>query len=204
MELAVWARVGLLFVHLLLCAAALHLVLSTDLRVLRRRVSAGTMHRVHRVHRRLALLLAGLWLSGAAVVLHDYGADLSQVLQHPKLLTKLACVSLLTLNALVLRFYALPRISRLQPLAALETHVLAVTGAVSTASWLMAAFLGLARPLADWPVGQALGLYGAVLGAAVGVALLVCPRLLAQRSLEPGQTVFEEVAATPPQQHPMA
>lgn len=201
MGLEAWARVGLLFVHLLLCAAALHLVLSTDLRVLRRRVSASTMHRVHR---RLALLLAGLWLSGAAVVLQDYGADLSQVLQRPKLLTKLACVSLLTLNALVLRFYAMPRISGMQPLAALEARLLAVTGAVSTASWLMAAFLGLARPLADWPVEQALGLYGAVLGAAVAVALLVCPRLLAQRSLEPGQTVLEEAAATPVPQHPVA
>jgi hypothetical protein len=188
-----WLRVGLLFVHLLLCAGALALVIKTDLRVLRRRVSASTMGRVHR---QLVWLLAGLWVSGLAVVLLDFGTDLAQVLERPKLLAKLACVLALTANAWVLRHYALPRIVARRLLAPAEARWLAMAGAVSTASWLLAAFIGLARPMASWTAAEALGFYGLVLAAAVVLALLVCPGRLRRRYLGVNQTAVEQAAET--------
>jgi hypothetical protein len=188
-----WARVGLLYLHLMLVVPALFLVLKTDLRVLRRCVSAQTMRRVHR---RLLWLLAGLWLTGGAVVLLDLGGDLTLLVDRPKLLAKLACVAALTANALVLRHYALPRITARRLLGTAEARWLAVAGAVSTASWLMAAFLGLARPMADWSAAQALGFYGLVLAGAITVALVVCPGRLRRRQIGTGHTAVEEAAET--------
>ena len=188
-----WFRVGLLFAHLLLCAGALALVIKTDLRVLRRRVSASTMGRVHR---QLVWLLAGLWVSGLAVVLLDFGTDLARVLEQPKLLAKLACVLVLTANAWVLRYHAMPRIVARRLLTPAEARGLAVVGAVSTASWLMAAFIGLARPMAGWSTADAVGFYGLELRGAVAVALVVCPGRLQRRHLGAGQTAVEQAAET--------
>jgi hypothetical protein len=184
MNIDAWLRLLFLFPHLLLCAYALHLVLKTDLRVMRRRVSERTL--MH-VHRRIVWVLAGLWATGAGVVLIDLWPNLAQVADKPKLLAKLACVSALTANALVLRHFALPRLVARRELSALELRGLAATGAVSTASWLMAAFIGLARPMAAWTAGQALGAYAAVL----------CPRVLTRRQHAPvGTTAVEDAAET--------
>lgn len=188
-----WLRVGLLFVHLLLCVASLALVVKTDLRVLRRRVSPPTMRRVHR---RLVWLLAGLWLSGGAVVLVDLGGDLTRLPDHPKLLAKIACVSLLTLNAWLLRRHALPLISARRVLSQGEARALAVAGAVSTASWLTAAFFGVARPMAAWTAAQTLGFYGVAVVLAAALALLLVPGRLQRRQLGVGQTAVEQAAET--------
>jgi hypothetical protein len=188
-----WLRVALLFIHLLLCVAALALVVKTDLRVLRRRVSPQTMGRVHR---RLVWLLAGLWASGGAVLLLDLGGDLGLLLERPKLLAKVACVALLTANAWLLRRHALPRITAQRVLSPGEARALAVAGAVSTASWLLAAFLGLAKPIAAWSVTEALAFYAVVMLGAALVALLVVPGRLARRQLGTGQTAVEQAAET--------
>lgn len=188
-----WLRVALLFAHLLLCVAALALVVKTDLRVLRRRVSPHTMARVHR---RLVWLLAGLWASGGAVLLMDLGGDLALLAERPKLLAKVCCVALLTLNAWLLRRHALPRISALRVLSPLEAQALAVAGAVSTASWLLAAFLGLAKPIAHWSVAEALAFYALVLLTAAFAALRLVPGRLRRRQLGAGQTAVEQAAET--------
>jgi len=188
-----WLRVALLFAHLLLCVAALALVVKTDLRVLRRRVSPQTMLRVHR---RLVWLLAGLWASGGAVLLLDLGGDLSLLLERPKLLAKVACVALLTANAWLLRRHALPRITAQRVLSPGEAQALAVAGAVSTASWLLAAFLGLAKPIASWSVTEALAFYAVVMLGAALVALMVVPGRLLRRQLGTGQTAVEQAAET--------
>lgn len=188
-----WLRVALLFAHLLLCVAALALVVKTDLRVLRRRVSPPTMLRTHR---RLVWLLAGLWVSGGAVLLLDLGGDLSLLLERPKLLAKVACVALLTANAWLLRRHALPRITARRVLSPREAQALAAAGAVSTASWLLAAFLGLAKPIATWSVAEALAFYAVVLLGSALVALMVIPGRLARRQLGTGQTAVEQAAET--------
>lgn len=194
MTIETWARLLLLFGHLMLCAYALSLLVRTDLRVLRRRVSARTLMRTHR---RMALLLLGLWASGLAIIAIDYWGDFARAAGNPKLLAKLTCVLALSANALVLRYYALPRLAAPRELSGVELRVLAAAGAVSSASWLMAAFIGLARPMAKWDIASALGLYAGVLGVAVLVAWWVCPPLLQRRrARHAGTTALEEAAET--------
>jgi hypothetical protein len=134
------------------------------------------------VHRRIALVLAGLWLSGLAIVAIDLGGDWAQIAERPKLLAKLLCVLALTANAFVLRFYALPRIAALQPMPPAELRLLAVSGAISTTGWLLAAFIGLARPMAEWSAAHTLGLVAASLGTAALMAIRIGPLLLSRYS----------------------
>jgi hypothetical protein len=192
MELPAAARLALLYAHLLLCVFALHLVLSTDWRVLRKRISAA---RLLWVHRRVKLLLAGLWLSGLAIVFIDLGPTLADITGRPKLLAKLLCVSTLTLNALALRWYCFPRLLAERALPPREAGLLMTFGAISTTSWLAAAFFGVARPLAQWSAAGTIGLYLGLLALAIPVALLLGGRLQ-QRRPRRGTTALEEAAET--------
>lgn len=178
-------RLLLLYAHLLLCVFALYTVLSTDWRLLRSRISAKHLLQAHR---RVVLLLAGLWLSGIAIVAMD---GLAQMGTNPKLLAKLVCVSLLTLNGLLLRHWCFPRLLSNRPLQRPESWALMSCGAISTTCWLMSGFYGIARPLALWSAGQNLLLLWAALAVALPVALALSGRLregrrLRQRSSAPG------------------
>lgn len=176
MELTAGARLLLIYAHLLLCVFALHSVLSTDWRLLRWRISA---QQLGAIHGRVTLLLAGLWASGLAVAAIDVGFDLAELGRRPKLLAKLACVAVLTFNGVLLHRWCLPRLVSAQPLGRVEASALMVCGAVSTSSWLVAAFFGIAAPLQrqGWSLGAFLALYGLLLAAATAVALVLAPRL---------------------------
>jgi hypothetical protein len=163
-------RLLLLYSHLLLCVFALQLVLSTDLRVLRQAVDGQGLAVVHR---RVIRLLAGLWATGVLLILVDQAIDPTRSLLEPKLVAKLTCVVLLTVNGVLIGRWCLPRIAAGGSLGGWESAGVMVVGAVSTCSWLMAAFFGIARPLKTWPVQNTLGLYVAALAiaAAAGLAL---------------------------------
>lgn len=193
MELSNWLRVLLIYAHLLLCGYALYVVVRTDLLVLRRRVSATTLGGVHR---RLIQVLAGLWLTGLAVVAIDLGPALSGLLDRPKLLAKLCCVLALSLNAVALRYYCFPRLVAERPLARGELMLLSAVGAVSTTSWFTAAFIGVAKPMAQLGLAQALSIYGAALLAGIAVSLWIGPARLAARPLRAGHTALEQAAET--------
>jgi hypothetical protein len=193
MSAEAWLRASLVFVHLMLCVFALYAVLQADLRVLRRRVGPRTMKRTHA---RVAWLLAGLWLSGLAIIGMDIGTHFALLAERPKLLTKLLCVLTLTLNGVLLNLYAMPRISAQRPLASTERYAMAVMGGVSTASWLMAAFIGVARPLAEWTPLLAMSLYAGVVLLSCAAALVIVPPVLARRGLRADQTALEEAAET--------
>jgi hypothetical protein len=165
-------RLLLLFVHLLLCAFALQRVLSTDLRVLRGNLQPDELAATHRVVLRL---LAGLWLSGLALASIDLGFDPTLLAGRPKLACKLATAGALTANGVLLRRYCFPRLVSGQRLARAEATLVVCAGAVSTSTWLLAAFLGIARPLQAWPLPALLALCGGVVGGAVVVALVVVP-----------------------------
>jgi len=161
-------RLALVYAHLLLCVFALHEVLSADWKVLRRRIDAAALAGVER---RLLVLLGGLWATGLSIIFIDCGTDLARIADNPKLLAKLATVCVLTLNGVVLRHFCFPRIAGAQTLGRLEAAAVMVFGAISTSSWLSAAFFGIARPLKQWHPGQTLGLYIAVLTASITVAI---------------------------------
>lgn len=193
MDLTTWVRLLLVYTHLLLCGYALYVVIRTDLVVLRRRIGAATMERIHH---RVLQVLAGLWATGVAIVMIDLGPDLALLWHKPKLLAKFTCVAVLTLNALLLRRYCFPRLVAERRLGRIELALLSGAGAVSTTSWLMAAFIGVAKPMAAWSPAQAVGLYALVLAAAVGVSQWIGPARLAARAPRTGHTALEEAAET--------
>lgn len=173
-------RLALLYLHLLLSVFALHAVLSSDWRLLRAQMSAL---RLERTHRQVLALLLGLWLSGLAIVALDAKGQWGPVLDNPKLIAKLLCVLLLTLNAVVLRGWCFPRLVSNRPLGLLESWVLMSSGAVSTSCWLMSGFYGVAKPLKDWPLQYNVMLLVLVLAAAVPIAISMAHRLRRGRRL---------------------
>lgn len=173
MDASALLRTGLLYAHLLLCVFALQLVLSTDWQLLRARISARALNSAQR---KVAWLFAALWLSGLAIVALDTGMDPTLIASKPKLLAKLVAVSILTLNGALLRWWCFPRLVSEQPLGRTEAAVLMCSGAVSTTSWLIAAFYGIARGL-DWSAEQHLTLYAVALAGAMVLALPLAQRL---------------------------
>src|SRR6185369_13952154 len=90
-------------------------------------------------------LLLALWVTGVPMVMMDIGTDVSLLLGKPKLLAKLIVVGALTLNGILLHFVAFPMIMG-KPQSPQKAATIAVTlGAVSTASWLYASFVAVAR-----------------------------------------------------------
>jgi uncharacterized membrane protein len=167
-------RLALLYSHFLLCVFALHAVLSSDWRLLRSRISAS---RLKRTDRTVGLLLGGLWITGLALIALDSEGRWAHVADNPKVLAKLACVVMLTANAVMLRRWCFPRLMSHAPLRRWEACVLMSCGAISTTCWLMAGFFGLAGPLRQWPLSHSLLLLGAALAVALPVAVCLQGRL---------------------------
>jgi hypothetical protein len=185
-------RTALIFAHLLLSAFALQCVLSSDWRLLFSHVSR---RRIARTHRLLLRLLAGLWLSGLLLLAIDVGFDFSEIGARPKLLLKLTCVLTLTANGIVLSAWCFPRLGRREPLTRMEAFAVMTLGAVSTCSWLMAAFVGVARPLAQYPFSQLINLYAVAIIVAVVLAIVLRKRAHAiWRSFSPQVAVQQEAA----------
>ena len=171
MDLHTALRLALLYAHLLACVLALHTVLSTDWRLLNARITA---RQLLNAHQRVVWVLGALWLSGGAIVALD---GLAQLQNNPKLVAKIVCVSMLTLNGVLLRIWCLPRLVNDRLLTRTQACALMACGAMSTTCWLMAGFYGIARPLVAWTVLQNLALLGAALAVALPVALSLEGRL---------------------------
>lgn len=167
-----WSGVRLLLVyaHLMLCVFALHEVLVGDWRLLRGQSNADDLAWTHRS---ISWLLAGLWLTGLAIVGLDTGWQLARLADFPKTGAKLVTTLVLTLNGLLLWRWGLPRALRLQRLGRWERAAVMAAGATSTAGWLVSAFLGVARPLKDLPLALLLQGVAAVLLAALLAALVL-------------------------------
>lgn len=167
-----WSGVRLLlvYVHLMLCVFALHEVLVGDWRLLRGQSQADDLAWTHRS---ICWLLAGLWLTGLAIVGVDTGWQPARLADFPKTGAKLVTTLVLTLNGLLLWRWGLPRALRLQRLGRWERAAVLAAGAISTAGWLASAFLGVARPLKDLPITLLLQGVAVVLLAGLVTALVL-------------------------------
>ena len=172
---------GVLFAHVVAFAVALSAVLHEDIAILKaRRVDA---ERLATAARTLSVALLALWASGLALVVCDIGLDVQALLARPKLAAKLVVVTALTANGLALHALALPVLRRLPvdagPGAGTPPMLPLILGAVSTASWLYASFIGVSRLIAPWMrLADFLLIYAALLAGAIAVALLVVrPRM---------------------------
>jgi hypothetical protein len=170
MEIETFARLLLIYAHFLLSVFALRNVLSNDWKVLQRSIQ---FEELMSVHRQMVWLLSALWITGLSIIAIDVNFDPEQLADKPKILVKLLTVGVLTGNGLLLYYWCFPRIINIGKLGMAEVILVMSSGAVSTASWLMATFLGIAKPLATAPVEFLLGLYGIKMMLAVMVAALL-------------------------------
>jgi hypothetical protein len=151
--LAEFARMGIIYVHLIACCVAIGLVLTSDLAMVRQlyRGEAPTDSRhLATLQTTVATALIALWISGAAVVLLDASLKGWGYFANPKLQAKIAIVVLLTLNGVVLHRTVLPWLQKAGSLLKLSfsQSLLAIfAGAVSGVSWFYAALLGVGKPL---------------------------------------------------------
>ncbi|MEM8751524.1 MAG: hypothetical protein AAGF90_00970 [Pseudomonadota bacterium] len=129
---------------------------------------------IERGHRQILYSLAGLWATGLILIGVRTGLDPAAI--TPKLYAKLAVVTALTINALLIGRIAIPMLERALygDLSRLKAHELAALGAVaglSAAGWFSGLALGVvghlktASPALLWPLfGLILG-GGAIAGA---------------------------------------
>jgi hypothetical protein len=161
---------AVLFLHVIVFAMTLAAVLREDLRLLvTRRIDAP---RLQRCARAVSIGLVALWGSGLALVAIDAATSTGPWLPSAKLQSKLIVVGVLTVNGWALHAWVFPRLwgvavridRRLWPAAAL--------GAISSASWVTASFIGVARVVSPWlSFAGFMALYGAVLGVCLALAL---------------------------------
>jgi hypothetical protein len=157
-------RMGIVYVHLLACCIAIGTVIMSDLQLVKELVFEGrdTMDpdHLHGLHRTLVWTLLALWVTGTALVGFDVWTKGAQTLLNPKLQAKVAVVVLLTLNGVALKRHVLPALQKAGSLLRLQLgpRMLSLfVGAVSAASWLYAALLGVGRPLSwKFSLGQIL------------------------------------------------
>jgi hypothetical protein len=162
-------RMCIVYFHLLACCVAIGSVFMSDLRLVRALLRGGIGQtdpgHLWELHHTLSIALAALWATGVALVGFDVWTKGADVLLNPKLQAKIAVVVLLTLNGIVLHRRVLPALERAGSLMRMHLgpRLFAIfIGAVSAASWLYAALLGVGRPLnfkfsvgkilAGWPL----------------------------------------------------
>lgn len=120
-----------------------------------------------------------IWVTGALLVA-DNALDAPASLMNQKLWAKLAVVTVLTLNAVLLHSIVMPMVKRRvgQPLfdAAFDRLPMISTllGAISAVSWMFSAYLGIARELNGHAnLMPILGSYLAALSLAWAVAVIL-------------------------------
>lgn len=168
-----WARIIFVFCHVIFCAFAVTTVLKADYKILSSDLSPEDVAKDAKL---ISKLLAGLWVSGLAIIYVDTGFSPDIVMLKAKLVLKLACVFLLTANGVILHHVSLPVLTRLnQKVSHSELVLLSVTGALSTSHWLLAAFIGLFTPLGNLPVNTLLQAYGLLISGILFLSLTLVP-----------------------------
>ncbi len=155
-ELNEWIRMVLLYGHLLLTVIALSQVFETDLRIALGGISISALSEKSA---RVGSLLFAMWLSGIAVIYMDTGFELLALAADSKLQLKIVCVTFLSLNSLMLHWYSLPAVMKQdnplakrrakRPLSKIKSAFIVYIAALSLSNWMLAAFIGIADPLAN-------------------------------------------------------
>lgn len=177
MDIFTLFRQSVLFAHVVTFAVALSTVLRADVALMKaQRLDADRLANTARI---VTHALVGLWATGLMLVALDVGLDVAALKTTPKLAAKLFVVSALTANGLALHALAFPMLTRPRPMPGIGLVMCVVLGAISTASWLYATFIGVSRLIApSMSFTGFMALYGAVLTASIAVALVfVRPRV---------------------------
>ena len=165
-------RLLLLYAHLISCAFALTYVIEADVKIVRSTFTATWLERRARA---ISRWLTALWVTGLSLIWIDTGFDPVILAGKSKLLLKLTCVTVLTINGAVLHYVSFPVLLRNGPLPVSQTLLLSITGAISSSHWLAAAFVGLAKPLSQISVPVLGKAYMISLGAILLASVLSTP-----------------------------
>jgi hypothetical protein len=169
---------GVLFVHVAAFAIAFSAVVREDIAMVK--AQCIDMPRLASTAQTLTGALIVLWLTGLALIGFAIGIDPDALMARPKLLAKLLVVIALTANGVALHAFAFPRLGRTTSTQQRPSVVVPVVlGAISTASWLYASFIGVARVIApSMSLQNFMTWYAALLLVAITVGLVfVRPRV---------------------------
>lgn len=167
-----WVRLTLVYCHLLASAFAIVLVLTADWRILK---GSYTLEALQLTANHASVVLLVLWVTGLTLVYSDTGMNFTELAAKPKLVLKLFVVGALTINGVILHVVSFPLFAKTGRLRWSESVVLALTGAISTSHWVLAAFVGVARPLGQWPIQSLLLGYTLYVIATVSLAIICVP-----------------------------
>jgi hypothetical protein len=137
---------GVLFSHVAAFAIAFSAVVREDIAMVK--AQQIDMQRLASTAQTLTGALIVLWLTGLALIGFAIGMDPDALMARPKLVAKLLVVIALTANGVALHAFAFPRLGRAGIQERPSVVVPVVLGAISTASWLYASFIGVARVIA--------------------------------------------------------
>jgi hypothetical protein len=167
-------RTILIFAHLIVFAFAITTLYKSDAKLIYTRPNQDE---IKTMGDQMLIYLIVLWITGLGVIYIDTEFSLEKIFSAQKLLTKLTCVGVLTLNAFVLHFVVFEKLAKEQ-LTKIDMKVMSIAGAISTASWTFAGFLGVARPLViHLNLTDFMCLYGFILIAAIIGALALTPMI---------------------------
>jgi hypothetical protein len=160
---------ALLFIHVIVFAMTLAAVLREDLRLVQtRRIDAP---RLLHTARAVSIGLSALWASGLMLVAIDAAKSVGPWLPSAKLQAKLIVVGVLTLNGWALHAWVFPRLFDASLRIDRSLWPAAALGAISSASWVTASFVGVARVISPWlSLAGFMALYGAVVAVCVAMA----------------------------------
>ncbi|MBC7778496.1 MAG: hypothetical protein H7125_00185 [Proteobacteria bacterium] len=171
-------RTAFILAHVLAFTVAASAVAFGDFAIFgRRRVDLALLSKATQI---VTFALIALWITGLAVIWLDTRFALAAMMSNQKLLAKLTVVTLLTLNGIALHRLAFPRFRLPQRDPGRAALLSSVLGAISGATWLFAAFIGVGRAVAP-ALGYSgfMALYAAVVVGGIGFGVrFVRPRLV--------------------------
>ena len=121
----------------------------------------------------MKLFLTGLWVTGVALVLFDFGVDTAAMAANSKLVFKLLVVISLTVNGILIHLIAIPLMSEEKMLSLGNARKLTAMSSISTSHWLLAAFIGCFQPFTSVSIFSVLVIYLIILSScAIAVCML--------------------------------
>jgi hypothetical protein len=194
-----FTRMAVIYLHLIACCVAIGLVLTSDIAMVKQLIKGDPNDRVDAQHladlqRTVSRALIALWATGIAIVTLDATIKGWGYFANPKLQSKIAIVTLLTINGFVLHKFVLPLLQKAGSLLKLSfsQRMLAIfTGAVSGVSWFYAAMLGVGRPLNfKYSLVEILAAYPVLIGG--GFVMMVLLTAWAQYQASGDARAFQE------------
>jgi hypothetical protein len=177
-----FARLGVVYFHLIACCVAIGLVLTSDIAMVKQLLKGDASGHHNDAHleslqKIVGLALVALWITGIGIIGIDYAGKGMEYFLNPKLQAKIGIVVLLTFNGFLLHSAVMPALKKAGSLLKLSFNLrmLALfSGALSGVSWFYAAMLGVCRPLAwKYSLVELLAAYPVLIVGGFGAMVLL-------------------------------